>query len=59
MLFAATGVKIDNVQDYLAVVDGAFVGTSFKKEGKFRNQIDGERVKAFMDKVKELRKIYD
>lgn len=59
VLFAATGVKIDNVQDYLEVVDGAFVGTSFKKDGQFRNQIDEQRVKAFMDKVKELRKLYD
>lgn len=59
VLFAATGVKIENVQDYLEVVDGAFVGTNFKKDGQFRNQIDEQRVKAFMDKVKELRKNYD
>ncbi len=55
VLFAATGVKIDNVAEYLPYVDGAFVGTSFKVDGQFKNQIDEQRVKAFMDKVKELR----
>ncbi|MEG1526689.1 MAG: BtpA/SgcQ family protein [Erysipelotrichaceae bacterium] len=54
-IFAATGVKIDNVQDYLGVVDGIFIGTSFKKDGLFKNGIDESRVKEFMDKVKSLR----
>lgn len=54
-IFAATGVKLDNVQDYLEVVDGIFIGTSFKKDGKFRNAVDKERVKTFMEKVKNLR----
>lgn len=58
VIFASTGVKIDNVEDYMEVMDGAFVGTSFKKDGKFRNGIDQCRVKDFMDKVKELRKAY-
>lgn len=59
VIFASTGVKIDNVEDYMEVMDGAFVGTSFKKDGQFRNGIDKARVKAFMDKVKELRKAYE
>lgn len=59
VIFASTGVKIDNVEEYMEVMDGAFVGTSFKKEGRFRNGIDAERVKAFMDKVKQLRKVYE
>lgn len=55
VIFASTGVNIDNVNEYLEVADGAFVGTSFKKDGVFWNQIDGQRVKAFMDKVKAFR----
>lgn len=54
-LFAATGVNIDNVDQYLPYVDAMFIGTSFKKDGVFRNQIDQARVKAFMDKIKPLR----
>lgn len=56
VIFASTGVNIDNIEDYMDVVDGAFIGTHFKKDGQFRNQIDVQRVKAFMDKVRELRK---
>ena len=37
------------------ITDGAFVGTSFKKDGVFWNQIDKDRVKAFMDKVNTFR----
>ena len=59
VIFAATGVNINNVDDYLDYVDGIFVGTSFKKDGVFRNGIDYDRVKQFMDKVKEVRKKYE
>lgn len=56
VIFASTGVRIDNVDQYMEYMDGAFIGTSFKKDGVFRNQIDENRVREFMDKVKELRK---
>lgn len=59
VIFAATGVNIDNVKDYMEVVDGMFIGTSFKEDGEFRKGIDKARVVAFMDKVKSLRKIYE
>mgnify|MGYP000888392998 FL=1 len=55
VIFAATGVNIDNVEEYMEYMDGAFIGTSFKKDGVFHNQIDETRVKTFMDKVKVLR----
>lgn len=55
VIFASTGVNVNNVNEYLEVADGAFVGTSFKKDGVFRNQIDQARVKEFMDKVKAFR----
>lgn len=51
-----TGCRLDNVADILAAGDGAFVGTTFKKDGKFENAIDAVRVKQFMDRVKEVRK---
>ncbi len=54
-VFANTGVNLDNVEDQLAIADGAVVGTTFKYEGVFENHVDENRVRAFMDKVKAIR----
>lgn len=51
-----TGCKLENVAGILAAGNGAFVGTTFKRDGKFENPIDAARVKMFMDRVKEIRK---
>jgi len=55
-VFANTGVRLENVEQQLAVADGAVVGTTFKRDGYIWNEVDGARVKAFMDKVKAFRK---
>ncbi len=54
-VFANTGVRIENVEKVLKVADGAIVGTSFKKDGITWNEVDEERVRRFMEKVRELR----
>lgn len=54
-VFANTGVNLDNVEEQLSIADGAVVGTAFKYDGKFENPVDGNRVRAFMEKVKSLR----
>ncbi len=54
--FANTGVRLENVENQLAVADGAVVGTTFKIDGVFENHVDEERVKAFMEKVNAIRK---
>jgi hypothetical protein len=54
-VFANTGVTIDNVAEILAVADGCVVGTHFKVGGDTWQPVDGERVKRFMARVKELR----
>jgi len=51
-----TGCRPDNVAEILAAGNGAFVGTALKRDGKFENSVDAARVKAFMDRVKEIRK---
>lgn len=51
-----TGCKKENVKDILAAGNGAFVGTTFKKDGVFENPVDRERVSEFMRIVKEFRK---
>jgi len=56
-VFANTGVRLENVTEQLAVADGAVVGTTFKRDGKTWNPVDGARVKALMQKVKELREV--
>jgi len=54
-VFANTGCNINNVEQQLKIVDGAVVGTTFKKEGKFENFVDKSRVQAFMEKVHKIR----
>jgi len=58
-VFANTGIRLNNVEQQLSIADGAVVGTTFKKDGIFRNKVDANRVKEFMDKVKKFREIYD
>ncbi|MCE1251970.1 MAG: BtpA/SgcQ family protein [Anaerolineae bacterium] len=56
VVFANTGVRLDNVVEQLSIADGAVVGTTFKYDGKFENHVDENRVKLFMDKVNSFRK---
>ena len=55
VVFANTGVRYENVEQQLAVADGAVVGTTFKIDGVFEKHVDEERVKRFMDKVRAFR----
>ena len=52
-----TGCRMDNVEQVLAAGDGAFVGTTFKVDGKFDNPVDAMRVSAFMDRVRQIREV--
>jgi membrane complex biogenesis BtpA family protein len=54
-VFVNTGVNLSNVEEQLAVADGAVTATTFKEKGIFFNAVDESRVKAFMDKVKNFR----
>ncbi len=47
-VFANTGVRKENVNLQLGVADGAIVGTTFKKDGRFENPVDETRVVEFM-----------
>lgn len=55
-VFANTGVRLSNVEEQLAIADGAVVGTTFKKDGYIWNPVDVKRVREFMDKVNSFRK---
>lgn len=54
-VFVNTGVNDGNVAEQLAVADGAVVGTFFKRDGIFENEVDAERVEQLMGKVRALR----
>lgn len=55
VVLANTGCRPETIEKQLSIADGAVVGTTFKKDGRFENSVDGERVKRFMDQVKAFR----
>ena len=54
-VFCNTGCRPDNIARKLAVSDGAVVGSFFKKDGKFTEHVDVERVRQFMAAVQQFR----
>ncbi len=55
VVLANTGSRAETIENILSIADGAVVGTTFKYDGKFENQVDVTRVKKFMDIVKAFR----
>jgi len=55
VILANTGVRVSNLEEQLSIADGAVVGTAFKFDGVFENEVDVERVKDFMNRVKQFR----
>lgn len=54
-VFANTGCNPKTIANLLEIADGAVVGTYFKIDGKFENQVDVDRVKEFMGVVHQFR----
>lgn len=54
-VFCNTGCNHENVVEKLSVSDGLCVGTTFKKDGRFAEHADLERVTSFMEKVRAYR----
>jgi hypothetical protein len=54
-VFANTGVRASNVAQMLSIADGAIVGTTFKRDGYIWNEVEVNRVREFMQAVKEAR----
>lgn len=55
VVIANTGCRKDTIEEILRIADAAVVGTTFKYDGKFENQVDVVRVKEFMEVVKRVR----
>ncbi|MET7029120.1 BtpA/SgcQ family protein [Sediminicola luteus] len=49
-----SGITKDNVVDYWPICDGMIVGSYFKKEGYWQNELEYNRVSEFMKLVKKL-----
>ena len=50
-LLAGSGVNLENVENYLPVCDALIVGSWFKREGYWENELQYDRVAAFMERV--------
>ena len=55
-VLVGSGVTIDNVAAYLALADALIVGSYFKKDGHWSQGVDFERVRSFMELVKQILK---
>ena len=53
-VLAGSGVNIENVTDYLTVADALIIGSYFKKDGYWANDVDENRVKMLMKKVMSI-----
>lgn len=54
-LFVGAGVTLENVREQLEIADGAIVGSYFKQENATMNSIDRNKVRDFMQAIKEIR----
>lgn len=54
-VFCNTGCNHENVKDKLKHCDAVCIGSAFKKDGIFNERVDENRVKKFMNIVKEVR----
>ncbi|XP_039983809.1 uncharacterized protein F13E9.13, mitochondrial isoform X2 [Xiphias gladius] len=50
-----SGVTHDNIEHYLDA-NGMIIGSHFKENGHWANAVNPEKVKRFMDKIRDLRK---
>lgn len=54
-VFVNTGVRTTTLETQLSAADGAIVGTAFKYDGVFENQVDVDRVTEFMAEARRIR----
>lgn len=54
-VFVNTGVRAHNIGEQLSIADGAIVGTFFKKDGVFENEVDPTRVVELVGAANDFR----
>ena len=50
-----SGLTVDNIEKYFPTADAFIVGSHFKFDGSWKNEVDNDRVKVFMQKVNRIR----
>jgi uncharacterized protein len=55
-VLVGSGVTINNLKKYLKISDGIIVGSYFKKDGFWENELDFEKIKKFLDESNKLRR---
>lgn len=50
-----SGVNLDNVEQYLPISDALIVGSYFKKDSYWKNELERKRIEQFMEKVTSIR----
>lgn len=56
-IIVGSGVTAENVSNYLPISDGMIIGSYFKEDGYWENEISYERISSFMDIVNKGRSI--
>lgn len=51
-----SGIDTNNIHEFWDTADAFIVGSSFKKDGNWENEVQREKVKLFMQKIKQLKK---
>lgn len=54
-VFVNTGVNSQNIAEQLSVADGAVIGSFFKEDGIFENEVDSKRVVELMEAARKAR----
>lgn len=50
-----SGIDVNNIADFFSIADGFIIGSHFKADGNWQNEVDKSRVEKFMDGIKRLR----
>lgn len=50
-VIVGSGVNYENIENYYQQVDALIVGSHFKKQGKWYNELEEEKIKRFMEKI--------
>ncbi|MGH2561402.1 MAG: BtpA/SgcQ family protein [Thermomicrobiales bacterium] len=54
LVFAGSGVSVENIRGTLGIADGVIVGTAMKVDGIVTNVVDAERVRALVEAAKTI-----
>ncbi|MBI9072181.1 MAG: BtpA/SgcQ family protein [Melioribacteraceae bacterium] len=54
-VLVGSGVNLDNLKNYFTAADALIIGSYFKKENCWGNELDTDKIELFMKKVNQLR----